>query len=70
MKIPSKLFVNVYQPLIGQVGTAYSTRKLADQMAGRFRLACIEIELSQPEIGGLVSGKVHDGVRPEAERLP
>lgn len=45
MSIPQKLFVNVYQPFAGQIGTAYATRELADQMAARGRLACIEIDV-------------------------
>lgn len=43
--IPQKLFVNVYPPFAGQIGTAYATRELADQMAARGRLACIEVDV-------------------------
>jgi hypothetical protein len=44
VKIPSKIYVNIYQPFAGQIGTAYATRELADQMAARGRLACVEID--------------------------
>ncbi len=43
-QIPAKIFVNVYQPFAGAIGTAYATRQLADQMAARGRLACIEVD--------------------------
>lgn len=45
MSIPQKLFVNVYRPFAGQIGAAYATRELADQMAARGRLACIEVDV-------------------------
>lgn len=41
--IPRKIFVNIYSPFAAQVGTAYETKELADQMAARGRLACIEV---------------------------
>lgn len=43
--IPQKLFVNIYRPFAGQIGTAYATRELADQMAARGRLACVQINM-------------------------
>ncbi|WP_375413072.1 hypothetical protein [uncultured Bradyrhizobium sp.] len=36
-------FVNIYSPLIGACGSVYENRELADQMAGKNRLACKEI---------------------------
>lgn len=44
-----RLWVNVYRPLIGASGTAYETRELADQMAGRGRIACVEIKFEAGE---------------------
>lgn len=41
--LPRKIFVNLYSPFAAQVGTAYETRELADQMAARGRLACLEV---------------------------
>lgn len=41
--IPRKIYVNIYSPFAAQVGTAYETREIADQMAARGRLACIEV---------------------------
>lgn len=38
-------FVNLYRPLNGACGSVYSTRELADQMAGRDRLRCVEIKM-------------------------
>jgi hypothetical protein len=43
--LPRKIFVNLYSPFAGSVGTAYATRELADQMAARSRLACVEVDL-------------------------
>lgn len=65
MSIPQKLFVNIYRPFAGQIGTAYATRELADQMAARGRLACIEVQLSHACVGGRVAGIVLDGSRGE-----
>lgn len=42
--IPRRIFVNVYSPFAGQIGTAYATKQLADQMAARGRLACVEVD--------------------------
>lgn len=37
-------YVNIYgRPLVGAAGAVYITRSLADQMAGRDRIACKEI---------------------------
>lgn len=36
-------FVNIYPPVVGACGAVYETRELADQMAGKGRLACKEI---------------------------
>jgi len=38
-------FVNLYRPLMGACGSVYSSRELADQMAGRDRLACLEVKV-------------------------
>ncbi|MGJ4928130.1 hypothetical protein ACQR1I_16635 [Bradyrhizobium sp. HKCCYLS2038] len=40
-----RAWVNVYRPLNGAMGAVYASRSLADQMAGRDRLACIEIQI-------------------------
>lgn len=64
MTLPRKLYVNIYTAFAAQLGTAYATKALADQMAARGRLACIEIELMHAEIGGRVAGKVLDGGLP------
>ena len=52
--IPNKLFVNIYAPFAGQIGTAYATGELADQMAAHSRLACIEIRLCGSAVTGIV----------------
>jgi hypothetical protein len=38
-----QVFVNIYRPLNGACGSVYTTRELADQWAGRGRLACVEV---------------------------
>lgn len=38
-----RAFINIYPPLNGACGAAYATQELADQWAGRSRIACIEI---------------------------
>ncbi|MCA6114274.1 hypothetical protein J6524_04935 [Bradyrhizobium sp. WSM 1738] len=38
-------FVNLYRPLMGACGSVYTSRELADQMAGRDRLACVEVKV-------------------------
>ncbi|MGM4987393.1 hypothetical protein [Tardiphaga sp. 841_E9_N1_2] len=38
-----RVFVNIYPPLNGACGSAYKTRELAEQWAGRSRIACIEV---------------------------
>jgi hypothetical protein len=43
--LPRKIFVNLYSPFAGSIGSAYATRELADQMAARSRLACVEVDL-------------------------
>lgn len=42
---PSSYSVNVYRPLMGACGSVYTSRELADQLAGRDRLACVEIKV-------------------------
>jgi hypothetical protein len=42
-------FANLYPPLIGSCGHVYASRYLADQMAGRDRLACVPFEVEIPE---------------------
>jgi hypothetical protein len=37
------VFVNIYPPFAGAVGAAYKTREMADQMAARARIACVEV---------------------------
>lgn len=38
-------WVNVYRPLMGACGSVWATRALADQMAARDRLACVEVRV-------------------------
>lgn len=44
-----KVWINFYKPFVGACGSVYSSRKLADQMAGRDRLACKEVEITEGE---------------------
>lgn len=47
---PFKVFVNIYwPPLIGAMGAVYHSRELADQMAGRNRIACKEVKIEPGE---------------------
>jgi hypothetical protein len=48
-------WVNIYRGVAGSAGTAYETRALADQMAGRDRIACKEIYVRPGE--GLERGQ-------------
>jgi hypothetical protein len=41
-------FANLYKPVIGSCGHVYASRQLADQMAGRDRLACVPFEVEIP----------------------
>lgn len=43
------MWVNVYSPVIGSLGSAYGTRGLADQMAGRGRIACVKVKFDDGE---------------------
>ena len=38
-------WVNVYRPLMGACGSVWETRELADQMATRDRLCCVEVKV-------------------------
>lgn len=42
---PEAYYVNLYRPLMGACGSVYTSRGLADQMAGRDRLACVEVKV-------------------------
>lgn len=42
-------FVNIYTPVNGACGSVYESRELADQMAGKGRLACKEIYVRDGE---------------------
>lgn len=44
-------FANIYRPLIGSCGQVYATEELADQMAGRGRIACVEFTVDLPDNG-------------------
>lgn len=57
----SKLFANVYRSINGAAGSVYTTRALADQMAVRGRLACVEFEIRDDEPA--VVGDVGNGIR-------
>lgn len=59
-----RAFLNIYPPLIGACGSAYKTRLVADQMAGRNRIACIEVEYEAGE--GLDSA--HQSARVDTNR--
>jgi len=37
-------FVNVYRPGMAALGSVYPSRELADLIAGRDRLACVEVK--------------------------
>jgi hypothetical protein len=69
VSIPQNIFVNIYPPFAGQIGTAYATRELADQMAARGRVACIFVELSHPQVGGRCVGAVLPGDLPSFSTL-
>lgn len=43
------MWVNVYYPVIGSLGSAYGSRGLADQMAGRGRIACVKVQFDNGE---------------------
>jgi hypothetical protein len=45
-------FANIYPPLIGSCGHVYDSRELADQMAARTRLVCVEFIVEMPEVEG------------------
>lgn len=47
-----RYFANIYRPMIGACGHVYASEELADQMAGRDRIACVEFEFELPEDGG------------------
>ena len=38
-------WVNLYRPLMSACGSVYPSRELADQMARRDRLACVEVKV-------------------------
>jgi hypothetical protein len=40
----SSYWVNVYRPLMAALGSVYSSREHADHLAGRDRLACVEVK--------------------------
>jgi hypothetical protein len=42
-------YANIYPPVIGSCGSVYATRELADQFAGRDRLACVPFEVDDPD---------------------
>lgn len=44
MSEPETVWVNIYPPIVGACGSAYKTRELADQFAGRNRIACVEMK--------------------------
>ncbi len=50
-----KAWANIYRPLNGALGSVYTSRRLADQMAGRDRIACVEIDLPREAAGLIVS---------------
>lgn len=41
----ASVWVNVYRPLNGACGSVWATRELADRMAGRDRLDCVEVKV-------------------------
>lgn len=60
--LPAKVWINVYRPAIGACGSVYASRELADQMAGRDRLACIEVSVEENAI--VPPGRDHEGFHP------
>lgn len=60
--LPQKLYVNVYAAFAGQSGTAYATRELADQMAARGRLACVEVDLASRTVGTIITATPFVGI--------
>lgn len=42
-----RIFINVYRELNGAMGSVYASRELADHMAGRSRLVCLEVEIGE-----------------------
>jgi hypothetical protein len=45
------------------MGSVYASRDLADQMAGRDRLACVDFEVPVYERGAVVGGGLQIGLR-------
>lgn len=60
--IPTTVFINIYRPFAGACGSVYSSRALADQMAGRDRLACIEVSVEENAI--VPPGRDCEGFKP------
>ena len=60
-----KAAANVYRSLNGAMGSVHSSRDLADQQAGRGRLACIEFEffLEDGPVGLAAALREMDGVQ-------
>lgn len=48
------VYANVYRSLNGAMGSIWETQELADQMAGRDRIACVPID---------VPGNLDEGLR-------
>jgi hypothetical protein len=44
-----RVYVNIYPPINGSCGAVYKTRALADQWAGKMRIACVEVEYKPGE---------------------
>lgn len=51
LNVPEKrtYFANIYREVIGSCGSVYSSRILADQMAGPGRIACVAFTVDLEE---------------------
>jgi hypothetical protein len=62
-KAKKTYFANLYRPLIGSCGHVYDSRELADQMASRTRLVCVEFTADVP-----MPGEQHASDKSEQDR--
>lgn len=59
---PVAVWVNLYRETIGSCGSAYTSKELADQMAGRDRLACVRV-LVKPETARKLNPKAYEAAQ-------
>lgn len=60
--LPATVWLNIYKPSYGPCGTAWPTRKEADYHASVYRLACIEVRVSDNAI--VPPGRECEGFQP------